>query len=97
MVGRFIVRKLDKFYADNETLKEDFKIGLVKRPTDRYIQFCILIEKIEWSMDSSVSYRQNLVTKRREAVILVLPFMDDKEAELANLFLATENHPELWG
>lgn len=52
----------------------------------------ILLRPIEWSLESPISYRQNLVRERHNDVRIIWPFLNKKERELAQEWIEIEAH-----
>lgn len=55
-----------------------------------------LLSPIKWAADTSVRYRQSVVTQRHSDVKLVLPFLDSTERRQALKWIRDESHDGLW-
>lgn len=58
--------------------------------------FAKLLEPIKWSYGTSLGYRKELVSSRREEVRKVYPFLTAKQKKLAKEWMAKEQHSGLW-
>ena len=55
-----------------------------------------LLAPITWNSSSSASARRALVTKRREEVAIVYPFLPPNGQDIADGWLEKERHDGLW-
>ena len=63
---------------------------------DRKTQFEALLQPCTWSWSSSIETRRNIVAERRKAVRIAYPFFTDEEKKLADKWLESETHQDLW-
>jgi hypothetical protein len=56
----------------------------------------LLLRPIKWCPSSSISQRQNMVTKAHERVHMVMPFLDEEETALAREWLKRNQFSGLW-
>jgi hypothetical protein len=56
----------------------------------------ILLRPIEWSLESPISYRQNLVRERHNDVRLIWPFLNKIEREQAAEWIKREAHSDVF-
>ena len=55
-----------------------------------------MLRPITWSLESSISSRQNLVNSRRRDVALIYTFLNKQEKKRADKWFAKEQHSGLW-
>ena len=55
-----------------------------------------MLKPIEWNWSSSISSRKDLVSKRREKVLILKPFLRGTMRSLIDEWLEEEKHSGLW-
>lgn len=55
-----------------------------------------LLEPITWHCSTGTQWRKDLVSRRRNEVRLVLPFLNEEESQRARDWLSCEQHEGLW-
>lgn len=54
------------------------------------------LEPIQWDWDSSIRYRQNLVTERQNTIETLLPFLNNAEKRLVEQWKEENHNSGLW-